>query len=386
MRCRGESRQDSPLPRLNALQADPQTRMRFFFLSSHAHYALDPGATRVSGGAELQVALLAKELVDRGHEVVIAGGDTGQQDGRVFNGVVTRNAGRFHTGGMSDAVTALPKVAGLLAEYRPEYVCVLGWTAWLYILCLLRPIFGYKLVFICGLDTEIDGSFGKTHGWKGGLFERGVAHSDFRFAMSEHQRGLFGRGGLSCGMYRNLILPRANPRTATKDIDLLWVGRCQHIKRPHLFLDLVERLPDTRCEMICPREDEELWQSVVARAAGIPNLTFHERVPYAEIQETYDRARFLVSTSEAEGFPNVMIQAAQGAAGILSLELDPDGLIETFGAGFSAGGDVELFVAKTRELIAGSEISQRMGDGAQKMVSEWLDNAKNTEAFLEGLK
>jgi hypothetical protein len=81
-----------------------------------------------------------------------------------------------------------------------------------------------------------------------------------------------------------------------------------------------------------------------------------------------------------------MIQAAQGAAGILSLELDPDGLIQTFGAGFSAGGDVELFVAKARELIAGSEISQRMGDGAQKMVSEWLDNAKNTEAFLEGLK
>jgi glycosyltransferase involved in cell wall biosynthesis len=332
------------------------------------------------------VALLAKELACRGHEVVIAGGDTGQQDGRVFNGVVTRNAARFHTGEMSDAVTALPKVAGLLAEYRPEYVCVLGWTAWLYILCLLRPIFGYKLVFICGLDTEIDGSFGKTHGWKGGLFERGVALSNIRFAMSEHQRGLFGRGGLSCGMYRNLILPRANPRTATKDIDLLWVGRCQHIKRPHLFLDLVERLPDTRCEMICPREDEELWQSVVARAAGIPNLTFHERVPYAEIQETYDRARFLVSTSEAEGFPNVMIQAAQGAAGILSLELDPDGLIETFGAGFSAGGDVELFVAKTRELLAESGNSQRMGDGAQKMVSEWLDNAKNTEAFLEGLK
>jgi hypothetical protein len=63
-----------------------------------------------------------------------------------------------------------------------------------------------------------------------------------------------------------------------------------------------------------------------------------------------------------------------------------DGLIETFGAGFSAGGDVELFVAKTRELLAESGNSQRMGDGAQKMVSEWLDNAKNTEAFLEGLK
>ena len=360
--------------------------MNFFFLSSHAHCALDPSATRVSGGAELQVALLAKELALRGHEAVIAGGDTGQQDGRVFDGVVTRNAGRFHTGGPVDTLMALPKVMRLLAEYRPEFVCVLGWTAWLYILCLLRPVFGYRLVFICGLDPEIDGSFGKTHGWKGRLFERGVAHSDIRFAMSEYQRGLFRNAGLSCGMYRNLILPRAKPRTAPKDIDLLWVGRCQHIKRPHLFLDLVERLPEARCEMICPREDEALWNTVASRAQTLSNLIFRERVPYSEIQERYDRARFLASTSEAEGFPNVMIQAAQGGAGILSLELDPDGLIETFGAGFSAGGDFEHFVAKVRELLAEGENSKRMGDGAQRMVAEWLDNGKNTEAFLEGLK
>lgn len=371
---------------LDAIPINAAEHMKFLFLSSHAHYALDPLATRVSGGAELQVALLAKELALHGHEAVIAGGDTGQQDEKVFDGVVTRNAGRFHTGGMVDTAMALPKIMGLLAEYRPEFVCVLGWTAWLYILCLLRPVFGYRLVFICGLDTEIDGSFGQAHGWKGRLFERGVELSDIRFAMSEYQRGLFRNAGLSCSMYRNLILPRLKPRTAPKDIDLLWVGRCQHIKRPYLFLDLVERLTEFRCEMICPREDAELWQSVVARAVGMPNLTFHERVPYHEIQETYDRARFLVSTSKAEGFPNVMIQAAQGGAGILSLELDPDGLIETFGAGFCAQGDFDLLVVKAHELLMNDDVSKRMGDGAEKMIGVWLDNAQNTEAFLEGLK
>jgi glycosyltransferase involved in cell wall biosynthesis len=138
--------------------------------------------------------------------------------------------------------------------------------------------------------------------------------------------------------------------------------------------------------MICPREDEVLWNSVAGRAQTLPNLNFRERVPYSEIQERYDRAKFLASTSEAEGFPNVMIQAAQGGAGILSLELDPDGLIETFGAGFSAGGDYELLLAKTRALLEEREVSQRMGEGAQRMVREWLDNAQNTEAFLEGLK
>jgi len=359
--------------------------MKFFFLSSHAHYALDSVSTRVSGGAELQVALLAKELVRRGHQVVIAGGDTGQRDARVHDGVMTRNAGKFHTGGAWDAVMALPKIMALLAEYRPQYVAVLGWTAWLYILAILRPLFGYKLVFICGLDTEIDGSFAVSHGWRGRLFEQGVVLSDFRFAMSEYQRDLFGRLHLDCGFYRNLVLPRLSPITSKKDIDLLWVGRCQRIKRPHLFLDLVERLPESRCEMICPKEDKALWHEVAGRAASLGNLTFHERVPYHEIQNHYDKTRFLVSTSEAEGFPNVMIQAAQGHAGILSLELDPDGLIRTFNAGFCAGGNFELLVEKTRFLLGNSSDAEKMGKGAAKMLHDWLDNGKNTKAFLHGL-
>jgi glycosyltransferase involved in cell wall biosynthesis len=360
--------------------------MKFLFLSSHAHYALDASSTRVSGGAELQVALLAKELAVRGNRVVVAGGDTGQVDERILSGVLTRNAGKFHTGGFVDTMEALPNVLSLLMEYRPDFVCVLGWTAWLYILAHLKSLLGFKLVFICGLDTEIDGSFGKRQGWKGRLFEKGVVLSDRRLAMSEHQRGLFLKAGLSCGMYRNLILPRLLPRTASKDIDLLWVGRCQHIKRPHLFLDLAERLPDTKCMMICPSEDKSLWKSVAERASGIPSLTFIERVPYHEIQKSYDRARFLVSTSEAEGFPNVMIHAAQGAAGILSLELDPDGLIAKFEAGFCAEGDFDLLVSRSRELLADRTSAQRMGEGASRMLAEWLDNEANVMAFLKELE
>jgi hypothetical protein len=360
--------------------------MKIFFLSSHAHYALDPETTRVSGGAELQVALLAKELAARGHEVVVTGGDTGQEDGRWLSGVLTRTGGKFHTGGGLDTLLAFPRIIRIIAEQRPEFVAVLGWTAWLYLLTFLRPFFGFKLIFICGLDTEIDGSFTKRNGWRGALFERGVVLSDYCFAMSGYQRGLFTLLGQSCGFYRNLILPRREPLTVQKEVDLIWVGRCQIIKRPHLFLDLVERLPEARCEMICPCEDVTLWKEVEARAASLPNLHFHERIPYHEIQEHYDRARFLVSTSEAEGFPNVMIQAAQGRAGILSLDLDPDDLIKIFGAGFCAHGDFEQLVARTHELLADRIGSEEMGSGAERMISEWFDNRLNTDAFLEGLQ
>ena len=143
--------------------------MKFLFLSSFAHLALDPASDRVSGGAELQVALLARELARRGYAVVLAGGDIGQPDGTILQGVKTRVAGKFHTGNAGDTLQALPHVFSVLRQERPTHVLVLGWTAWLFVLHLLKPFFGYKLVFICGLDTEVDGGFRRENPVRGAL-------------------------------------------------------------------------------------------------------------------------------------------------------------------------------------------------------------------------
>jgi len=360
--------------------------MTFFILSSHAHRALDPSEHRVSGGSELQMALLCKELAKRGHEVVLAGGDTGQVDGRTFEGVLTRTAGRFHTGRLADTLAAFPRILQLIREHRPTRVVIIGWTAWLYLLARMRPLGRYKLVYICSLDTEIDGEFGHRNGWKGRLFEKGVEEADYRYAMSEHQKALFRKSGLGHGFYRNLILPRKFPRTAEKLTDLLWVARCQPIKRPHVFLDLVEKLPQARCEMICPRENLSLWETVSERARKLPNMVFHESVPYAEIQNNYDRAKFFVNTSEAEGFPNSMIQSGQGASGILSLDVDPDGLIGKFSAGFCASGDFDALLREAKRLLEDAQAPAICGTGSERMVKEWLDNDVNTRAFLDHLE
>src|SRR5437764_1774392 len=100
--------------------------MKFLFLSSHAHFALDPSATKVSGGAELQIALLAKELARRGHDVVIVGGDSGQSDNQTLQGVRTRVGGKFHTGGLVDTLRAVPVVFRILREEQPDYAGILG--------------------------------------------------------------------------------------------------------------------------------------------------------------------------------------------------------------------------------------------------------------------
>ena len=360
--------------------------MKFLFLSSHAHLALDPAAKQVSGGAELQVALLAAELAARGHEAIIVGGDTGQPDRRTLRGVRTRLGGKFHTGGLADTFGALPIVWRILREERPDYALILGWTSWMFFLEAMKRFVPTKTVFICGLDTEVNGEFRRANPGRGALFEYGVRHAELRYAMTDYQRDQFHRAGLDCGLYRNLILPRATSANAAKDITFLWVARCQPIKRPHLFLDLAERFPTAPCLMICPDEDRPLWEALEVRAGRLPNVEFRKRVPYHEIQSIYDRAAIFVNTSVAEGFPNSFIQAAMGGAAILSLAVDPDTVLTRFGAGLCAGDDAAKFHEHAARLLADPAELSRFQQQAVRFVTELHDNTKNVDAFLAGLQ
>ncbi|MGC1481310.1 MAG: glycosyltransferase family 4 protein [Chthoniobacterales bacterium] len=358
--------------------------MKFLFLSSYAHLVLDTKTDRVSGGAELQVALLARELVKRGHEVVIVGGDSGQSDS-VVDGVRLRNGGKFQTGAVVDALGALPRVFRIIRDEEPHYVVVLGWTTWLTMLTFFREALRYHVIFICGLDTEVNGEFRRENPVRGMVFERGVRAANLRMAMTEHQADLFVEGGMHCGMYRNLILPRRAPLTAEKTIDLLWVARCQPIKRPHLFLDLAEELPDARCEMVCVREDVTLWEEVAERAGGMANVDFIERVPYHEAQDHYDAARIFVNTSTYEGWPNSFIQAGLGGAALASLDVNSDDLFGRFGLGVYGRGDFDTWAKGIAELLGDEERLGFCQRECGRFVEELHDNDRNVDLFLGSL-
>ncbi|MFZ4598656.1 MAG: glycosyltransferase family 4 protein [Terrimicrobiaceae bacterium] len=360
--------------------------MKLLFLSSFAHLILDEQSTRTSGGAELQVALLARELAGRGHEVVIAAGDMGQGDGLNLQGVKIRNAGKFHTGRLFEMVGAIPRVIRVLREERPEWVIVMGWTAWLFILWAVRPFLGFRLDFTCALDSEINGVYRREHPVFGSLFEFAVRRCDARHAITQGQKDCFEARGMDCTLYRYLVFRRKSPAMGEKSVDFLWVSRCQPIKRPGVFVDLARSLPEASFEMICPAENRGLWDEVSARAGGCANLTFVESVPYHRIQEFYDRARIFVNTSEWEGWPNSFIQAGLGRAALLSLDVNPDGIFEKFGLGMFTAGDRERFVEAAREMLADPVRLRSMQDGCAAFVEQMHDNARETEVFLSGLR
>ena len=359
--------------------------MKLLFFSGNAHLILDESSTRTSGGAELQVALLARELARCGHDVVLAGGDSGQPDHVTLQGVRTRNAGKFHTGRLAEMILAIPRVVRVLREERPDWVIVMGWTAWLFVLWALRPFLGYRLDFTCALDSEINGTYRRENPVFGTLFEFAVKRCDARHAITKDQQECFKKRGMESTFYRYLVFPRSKPLNGAKSVDFLWVSRCQPLKRPHLFLELAKSLPDATFEMICPAENRALWEDVAQAAAACPNLRLIESVPYHQIQDHYDRARIFVNTSEWEGWPNSFIQAGLGRAALLSLVVNPDGLFEKFELGICSGGDQARFASDARRMLSDPQALEKMQAECTRFVTEVHNNEREAAVFLSGL-
>ena len=359
--------------------------MKFLFFSGGAHLVWDPAAPRAAGGAELQVALIARELARRGHGAVLLGTDTGQPDGAVWEGTRIRCGGRYGTGGLLDTVAAWPRIHRVLREERPDCVVVYGWTALLYALAWWRKVVPFKLVFVCALDAEIDGDFRRRNPVRGFFFHRGMQKSDVRLSITADEAELFRRQGMSCDVVRPLLREPEFSIDAGKPLDLLWVARCEGVKRPHLFLDLAGALPQARCRLICTPHDKELFESVKDRASRMPNVEFVEGVPYRDIQSHFNQTKIFVNTSSHEGVPNTFIHAGLGRAAIASLEIDPDRMFGTFAAGVQARGDFGRLVDAVREMLSDpAKLALASGESA-RFVREWHDNDRNIAAFLRGV-
>lgn len=360
--------------------------MKILFLSGYAHLALDPAAKQASGGAELQVALLAKELVQRGEEVVLVAAGQGNKQRLKQQGVVICDGGPFDTGKIGDLLRALPQIFSIIKQEKPDLIVIYGWTSLLYLLAKFRIWGRYKLLFVCALDSEIDGTFSQTTPWRRRLFQQGMKLSNARLAITERQAAFFRKQGMSCQVMRLLLQPQDTSHLKLekreKRVDLLWVARCHSVKQPMLFLDLAAHFPEMRCQMICSKQDEKLWREVKARAHTMPHVEFLEQVSYHDIQRHFDQAKIFVNTSSDEGVPNTFIHAGLGRAAIASLKVDPDEMFHVFQAGCCAGGEVEQLIKAVKQLLSDHKMLCHAQQEAWSFVQNWHSNEKNVEIFL----
>lgn len=136
---------------------------------------------------------------------------------------------------------------------------------------------------------------------------------------------------------------RAQPAARQGDA-VLWVGTIKEtVKRPDLFLDLAEALPRRRFRMVGELRGTAAFQAAFReRLARLPNVEWAGFVERRDLPAEYARARVLANTSDFEGFPNTFLEAAACGVPVVSLNVDPNGILAGGAGRFLAGDAARL--------------------------------------------
>lgn len=160
------------------------------------------------------------------------------------------------------------------------------------------------------------------------------------------------------------------PPVATKDRPapeaFLWFGRFVTYKRPMRYVELARTVPDARFVMIpVPDEASSAELAELRTAAGsVANLELLDPVPHEDLLELVASAVAVVNTSVLEGMPNAFLEAWARGVPVLTLQFDPDRVVERHALGIAARDSWDSFVAGARELWDGrhhrDELAQRV--------------------------
>lgn len=165
---------------------------------------------------------------------------------------------------------------------------------------------------------------------------------------------------------------------------VLWVGNIKSAKRPELFLELAARLAgreDVRFKMIGRPEASTRGRDLIQHMESLDNLEYLGELQMAEVNKLLADAHVLVNTSQFEGLPNTFIQAWLREVPVLSLGVDPDGVIGRHGMG-SVARDVDSLAAALAELVAEPPRARAMGAAARTFAEANYAMA-NVERMVE---
>jgi glycosyltransferase involved in cell wall biosynthesis len=142
---------------------------------------------------------------------------------------------------------------------------------------------------------------------------------------------------------------------------VVWIGNLKPWKRPDAFIRLAQQL--TLCRQVrfvmigapAAGSRNQIWQRpLIDSIEGTPNLEYWGQKSHTEVNELLDRSHILVNTSTHEGFPNTFIQAWLRGVAVVSLQVDPDRVLEQLRLGIAAPSE-EGLVQAVRFLIENAD-------------------------------
>jgi glycosyltransferase involved in cell wall biosynthesis len=327
----------------------------------------------MQGGAEYQARLICQHLVATGRFEVHWISRHIHPDFQA-QGYTTHQIGERH--GLRAKAFFLDHLALFrqLREIRPDVIYQRVGSAYTGIAARHAMQNGGRLIWHVASDMDV--SPFNVKGWQPSTLlkyiekrylEYGVRHASDIVVQTHHQNRLL---GAHYGRWASTLIRNLHP-LPTETIDksgnptVLWIANLKPNKQPEVFMRLARAcldMPQVRFVMIGePMPDAAKQLAFENAVAAIPNLTYLGKLPIEEVNALLACSHLFVNTSLIEGFANTFIQAWMRQVPVLSLNVDPDGLLAQEGIGFCAGGGEAALLRTLRELLSDTPKREQIG-------------------------
>jgi glycosyltransferase involved in cell wall biosynthesis len=312
---------------------------------------LRPGPDLPTGGAETQVAILARELARRGRRVAIVVNDASLPSSIDGIDLLVQGSLRSRLPGLRSLEAFARTLAAVVRARAPVVVQCNASIETGYVALASRVTgrrFVYSTVNVVDFDLQrIEPSRLKVAGFRAGVR---LAHELVAQTAEQVQlaRTRFRRGARLVECVSEPVPPGEAERDA-----FLWIGRLAAYKHPHAYLDLAEAVPEARFRMVgvpTGPDGPRLAAELAERVASLPNVELLDPRPRSELGQLYESAVAVVNTAEFEGMPNIFLEGWARGTPALALRHDPDGMIVRDRLGSFADGDPARFAEQARTL------------------------------------
>jgi len=142
-------------------------------------------------------------------------------------------------------------------------------------------------------------------------------------------------------------------------LTVVWIANLKQWKRPDVFVRLAQALQDLSGVQFlmlgeAPADDPKWWTQLRRGIEATPNLQYLGHRTGNEVNQILAHASLCVNTSVHEGFPNTFVQAWLRDAVVVSLTVNPDGVLDGKNIGVHAGTETALQAA-VRHLLTDPE-------------------------------
>ena len=242
----------------------------------------------------------------------------------------------------------------VLKRQKPDVIVQRGLSLFSCLLSLYCKLLKIKFVFMFAHDNETEGRYQRT-GKKCFMFVLIIKFTSLLIVQSENQKNRMKanykaesvviRSGYEIKLRENEIKNRKY---------ILWVGRLEPWKRAELFIKLAEDLKCYKFIMVAPhfRNENEYSKKINEAVLKHKNLRILPFVHYHKIRGYFDKALFYVNTSLKEGFPNTFIQSFASGVPVISLNVDPDNILQKHKCGYFCKNDYDIMLKKSLGLLS----------------------------------